>query len=307
MFAGGDNGGSYITYTIINPQEWKYLKFSGRMRTEDVVKGDKPWSRARLLLYFKDAQNRSLWEHPHVLCSLYGDNKWRKHTRIFPVPENAVTAHAVAQNAGYSGYAWFDELSVVGATREKSFLWINMTAGLIWVTVLILLMHMTGIWVLPYNRVIMGLIVLIVIGVAMPQPVINTLAEKSKGLSISAIKETDQKPSSKSVNTVIENNKSDPFAGYESESLIGIIKGIGHFTLFALISLFLNMAYKEKNKTKREIRKTIGIVPVISIILGLSFFAGATEVLQFVSETRGRQFMTGLLMWQGFLLERLGM
>ena len=102
-------GYSYMQWDLNEPRRFSFLKFRGKMRTENIIEGKESWHTASFIVFFRDGEGRSLWECPHLAGSLSGSSAWREFSQVFPVPNSAVSAHVMIQNNAISGTMWCDD------------------------------------------------------------------------------------------------------------------------------------------------------------------------------------------------------
>lgn len=301
---GGPEGVSAIEYLIKDPRTWSHLRFSGRIRTEDIRSGEAPWHAARLILFFRDDKGLPHWEHEHVMCSLVGNQAWQKFSKVFAIPDYAVTAHVCAQNSGVSGTAWVDELSVVAVVRKASEVWWRSLAGILWATVAILCIHSIQLLRRRHGRIILMVAVVIVVGAIWPNPSIKDAVEKGKASvtrGVIAKKGPSQRENRLESQSAANLQDKELSRQYDAGRDVNVFKTGGHVLLFALLSLFASLSCRWECysigahsgavnggtpvQASRHDFKCI-IRTIFVLFTGLALFAGATEVLQYLSETR---------------------
>jgi endoglucanase len=77
--------------TIDIPAEVKALELTWRERVTGLVKGDKPWFDARMIMEWKDAAGKKMSERPGVSYNQKDTNGWVERSLSFLVPEGAAT------------------------------------------------------------------------------------------------------------------------------------------------------------------------------------------------------------------------
>jgi VanZ family protein len=107
-----EDQGSSFQWDLLNPRRFAFLEFKGRIRVEDIKKGQNPWNIARCLLYFQDLRGTRRWDYPHSAEGLSGSSPWIEFSKVFPVPDFAVSAHVLIQNSAKSGTMWIDDISL---------------------------------------------------------------------------------------------------------------------------------------------------------------------------------------------------
>ncbi|MCP4715159.1 MAG: hypothetical protein GY868_08590, partial [Deltaproteobacteria bacterium] len=83
---------SFLAWDLDDPGRFSFLELRGRLRTDSLVRGERPWRSARLILYFKDSQGRKHWDYPHSVANLTGSSDWQGYVKSFQVPEFAESA-----------------------------------------------------------------------------------------------------------------------------------------------------------------------------------------------------------------------
>lgn len=104
-----EKGHSYMQWDLNEPRRFSFLKFRGKMRTENIIEGKESWHTASFIVFFRDEEGRSLWENPHLAGNLSGSSAWREFSQVFPVPNSAVSAHVMIHNNAISGAMWCDD------------------------------------------------------------------------------------------------------------------------------------------------------------------------------------------------------
>lgn len=118
-------------FRIAENPEFSLIRLSGRIRTEEVVRGKYAWNAARLLLIQRDADNRWI-PGTHGLLDEEGTVSWTPQVQEFEVFPEAAFIEVVLQQIGKQGTAWFDEISAVPVMVKTSFVWFQMLFGMVW-------------------------------------------------------------------------------------------------------------------------------------------------------------------------------
>ena len=146
------------------------------------------------------ASGQPHWEYPHAVCRTVGTQPWQHCMRVFSVPDFAVVAHVVVQNAAASGTLWVDDLRLTPAVEKSStFVW-RALFGTLWCGILACCVWTAG---LPRQKLGVAMLavgILIIAGVAAPEPalerIVNRGAQAANGLVNGHFANPDPPPSS---------------------------------------------------------------------------------------------------------------
>lgn len=97
---------------IYLPSNTRYIKVSGKMKTEDVIRGEMTWETAQLTIEYFDRAGKHLDPYPEKTASLTGTNAWNKYDRKYRVPSGADRINLILALGNATGKVWFDNLSV---------------------------------------------------------------------------------------------------------------------------------------------------------------------------------------------------
>ncbi|MBS1369425.1 MAG: hypothetical protein HPZ91_05650 [Lentisphaeria bacterium] len=106
-----DGPGSVSCRLRMEP-EWKYLLLEMRMKTEELVPGEKSWQNGRLAMRFGDAKNKEIGEWPNVF-GFSGDTPSTHCSRVYEIPAGAAVLSLAPSNFGKSGSVEFTELKLL--------------------------------------------------------------------------------------------------------------------------------------------------------------------------------------------------
>lgn len=113
--------GAFMLWDLKDPKRYDFLEFRGRMRVENISIGRASWDIARCLLYFQDREHKRRFDYPHTAKGLSGSSPWMEFSKVFPVPDFAVSAHLMIQNSAKSGTMWIDDISLRPARLNHQF------------------------------------------------------------------------------------------------------------------------------------------------------------------------------------------
>ena len=254
LMADGEKS-SYIKWTLANPQSYAFLEFRGKMRSENIIVGENEWNAARFLVYFTDKGGKGRWDYPHGAVRLIGTHPWQEYSKIFPVPDFAVTANILIENSGRSGTIWCDDISLRPAhTNPSYFLYKNIlsAAGIF---IGIFLIFTTKLWE-KGNRIILILLVTIILGAVCAD---NYLIRLAHNLHIDVI----------------------------------MVKKLGHLALFFLLGFVSTRWLGGRVETHGS--PSVRLPFPILTFGGLLIFAAITEFLQFLTLDRNPSFLDMLI------------
>ena len=307
----GEGHGGMVEYVLREPRRFRHFSVTGWMRIEDVTEGRRPWNVARILLFFRDADGKPHWNHPHNVCSVEGTRSWFVCRNVIDVPDFAVTGHLYVQNAGASGTFWVDDVSVEPSEPRASYPVWRMAFAAGWAVTALYCVFFLRLWRRRIGLVVIANAVVIVIGLTTPGGVLQKAAEEQIVLVDSVRQalpemgtptnppppragEQAARPAptssarSQSKATTSKSPPAKPAPRVSPERLrkyMDWAKLRSHQVLFALLGFFSMLAMAEgidRSAPRLERLKRLGLG-----LAGLLLFAGATEILQFVSLTRG--------------------
>jgi hypothetical protein len=299
-----------------DPSDYKYLLCRGDLRSENVVRGDRPWSIARLLLYFRDSDGDALWREPHEVQQLAGSEGWKSYSRVFQVPSNGVTAHVSVVNNGASGVLWADNIELFPAQQKRTFMWWRVFFGGLWLAALIYGIWQIRLWQWELGVLIFVVAFLLILGLLVPSSTISNVAQREEAISgtlvggakalsrlaRSSLTSTEQPLIKAEKTDAGDKGGSERSAEIKIASLtkhVTLLKGAGHFMLFAILAFVsyvsLDRRLSQGPRPQHEVGSATSTVvgqsktdlrPLLILGLGLIVFSAATEVLQFLVLTR---------------------
>jgi VanZ family protein len=283
--------GSNLRYTVTDPRRFQFLRVAGRLRSERIVVSERGGNTARLLLFFTDRDDQPHWDYPHVVCVITATQPWQRCVRVFPVPEFAVAAHVVVQNAAASGTLWVDELRLTPAVEKPStFVW-RATFATSWCGILAYCAWTAR---LPRQKLgvpILAIGILIIAGVGAPEPalekILSSSAQALNALVDGHFANLRTPPAQATVRSpgtrVQEVGTSEQQPPLPSGSVIAV-KKLGHFVLFGLLALlaFLSATRRQSSESSTRLRASA----FATVALALFLFAAAAEIMQFLTTTR---------------------
>ncbi|MCP4717223.1 MAG: VanZ family protein, partial [Deltaproteobacteria bacterium] len=166
----------FLAWDLDDPGRFSFLELRGRLRADSLVRGERPWRSAKLILYFKDSQGRKHWDYSHSVANLTGSSGWQEYVKSFQVPEFAESAHVLAANSSASGTLWCDDIALRPVQLNPHYLLYRSGLLLLGAVFFAVLVLTTGIWRNGgWVPLVVGVVILI--GVLCSQSILSTLAD----------------------------------------------------------------------------------------------------------------------------------
>ena len=286
-----EGSGSSITFTLDDPGRFRFLRLAGRLRTEGIVLGEDPWNTARLMLLFSDRTGRRHTEYRPLICSISGTRDWQSCERVFEVPDFAATAVIVAENEAASGTLWVDDVRLTPAVEKPSTVIWRAFFATLWCAVLLYCVWLSRLPRKALGVAAIAVALVIIAGVAVPESaverILNRGAYVAKGLAKGQFLSLDKlagpiagSPESAhpGVSTFV------PPRPLTSER-VHVAKKAGHFLLFGVLAFVSFYSVARSRARGSSAASPAADLPTIG--LALVVFAAGTEVLQFLSVSRG--------------------
>lgn len=253
---------SSLQWDLPNPRRFDFLELKGRVRVQDIKTGQDPWNIARCLLYFQDLRGTRRWDYPHSAEGLSGSSRWIEFSKVFPVPDFAVSAHVLIQNSAKSGTMWIDDISLQPLRVNHQFFRnrnILLSVGAILTVVFLFTLRIwEGFgWVIP---------VIIFLGA------LGVLCRQSYFEEISSV-----------LNIRVE-----------------VLKKIGHFIVFLAMGTSSSLWLQRRSTTRGRIG--VSIYHAMSLFAVIALFAAVTEFLQLLTLDRTPRLIDYLIDLSGSLL-----
>jgi len=126
----------YVRQYIKNIQGYRLLQFTGKMRTEEVEQGKKPWQVAHLLVIGIDAVGKKLWRAPYLLAKQHGTNDWKRYEQVFKLDEDVEEFLVSIQLPMVKGTVWAKELSLRPVSEKPAYKVFWIIAIALWIIVI---------------------------------------------------------------------------------------------------------------------------------------------------------------------------
>lgn len=278
------------------------LLCSGKLKTQDLATGKKPWDAARIMVYFEDDKGRIRWSHPHNVGYLSGNNDWQQFSTLIEVPSFARKGWVELAHYGSAGIAHFDDISIQPAIWKETYTHWQMFFGMVWAAIMMWLLLNSNYWTLPWGRplLISGIMIIVFVtlppatmfqvassGAKLSQKVLHTAEDvfpDSTPASVTAVQKPAEVSQTKSKAEAASQTgkpaikqKSANSLQPETPALVPVrsidVQKLGHSLLFAVLGFFAFMALYRKVDT--------GL-----LVYTLVLFATSTEVLQLVIDGR---------------------
>lgn len=271
-----DPGGHVsVTQSIPHAGRFKLLRLSGEMRTEGVVRGEKSWQAARLILSSFDGKGQWV-PAPSNVISLIGDRPRQRYEGVFRVTPQAEELQVSVQLERATGTLWVENLSLRSVLEKPGYAYLQTAALTLWglflFWLLVPLIAACRGWVL--RGVVVVSLMLILGGTLLPGKY-RQILERDAAYTY----ETMSRPR--------PSEKESQAGGTETPRILVIWEGVkkltasGHFAFFGLLGLGLAAALPMR--------------PRKFVLLDVGMLAGATEVMQFFVEGRTALFGDWLL------------
>ena len=258
--------------------DYECIRITGRIRTENVVRGKNGWSCARLLMIQRDAKGKWVHSH-HALYAEAGTTDWVDQVNEFEVEPEAAAFEIVLQQIGKSGRADYSEITAQAVRVRPSFTWFRLLFSGIWVLMGLLYFKRCRLDRRKLRILIILNTMAILCGTLMPG---KWIAEASVLLKQQVTKTIDHAPAVESVPTSVKSKKgcgsSVNIKRIEQfKSLVDNAHKAGHFLLFgSLCFLVYCSAWLEKQHP----------VYYLKVALDILLFAAISESLQYLTNDR---------------------
>lgn len=265
-----------IFQKFFNDQKrFQMLRLRGSLRVDTVLKGQKSWHRARLLLASYDAKGKWL-PVSHQVVALEGTHDWQTYETVFHVLPEAHEIRVILQLSRCTGTVWAQGISLRQVEEAQWYPWLKMTVlglwavFLLWIIVACVQRGKIG----KLGGAFLGVSFLVLlVGIAMPADVKHDLQESFAG-HLSQADGVQQ-----FVKKILQEDRAIYFSWLSPSR-------ITHFFLFAAFGFFGSFFSKGKSKY---------------FLLDLLMLAVATEMIQFYVEGRTPQFGDGAADFAGGL------
>lgn len=279
-----DGRGSTLEYRFL-PEGRRFLRIRAHLRPEGLLPGTRSWHLGRVYMVVRDEQGQHRWDFKHTVCMAGGTRDWSWCEAVLEIPEFAREVSVAVQNSGHGGALWVDALALVPA-ESKPFegLWRTVFAAL-WAAVFVGSVHVLRLLSRPLGAAIALAVAVIVAGVALPDRVLDRTVRQAIRATASVVRVardtlgTPPPAPSPAPPASAARVAPDPPTPWIP------LKKAGHFVLFALLGWLATRSFRAWARTTAAPRPAVRHRAAL-LALGLAVFAGATEVLQFLSVTR---------------------
>ena len=271
-----------LRFSVPDIRETDAFRVSLHATASGVRKGKKGWNMPRAVFCYYDKNNKGMFSIPHQIFSAGKDRSWKTHVAFFPVPSAAVNARLYLQNLGRFGTLRVDDISITPVRARSSAPWCKTFFGLLWFIAAALSTMALQLWKRRFGWLICATILLILIGVLLPGAVLDGALQQAYQ-KIHTLRATISPPeitAAPSGQPVLPKPSAPPeekpplFTGKE---VFDHVHFVGHFILFSLLALLSALSWFSAKPSLRL---------ALALFAGLTLFAGATEVLQFITSDR---------------------
>lgn len=236
------------------------LRLEAQLETIDVVRGDKNWEMARLVL-LQFINNEPQYRNPHVVAALEGTNPKHTYSKIFSVSPGATDIKVIVQLANSTGTFNVSDVLLHKVVQSEKYISAKrgILAGWMMFFVVFIFSHIKSRGYLIAKILFVVAVVAIVAGTSMP----GDLKEDIKGSVVAEVSEV-MSP----IQTSVSGGASR--VGFFNHS-VDITK-VGHFFLFGILALGLVLLNSSGN--------------TVRILIDVFMLAVGTEILQMFVEGR---------------------
>ncbi|MCF6248820.1 MAG: VanZ family protein [Desulfobacula sp.] len=229
------------------------LMLSADMKYTDVISGEKPWNRARLLLVQNDGL-KDRWDYFHAVGSFVGTQDWKGYNKIFNVEEDTKHIRVTAQLSRCTGSFRLKNLQLYPVQQTLAYTWVQRIILFSWGLFAVVLLGScfgNGTNLLIFKILLMVSFIVIISGTTMPQKVRNQISQE--------------------VTNQIQKTSNGVQLGFSIDPA-----KLGHFVFFTLFGglLFLLM----------------GKDPILGVAFNIVLLAAGTELAQFFIDGRSPLF-----------------
>lgn len=125
----------YVRQHIKNTSKYHFLRFSGEMKTGGVVRGEKHWQTARLMVVGLNAAGKQLWSKPNFIATQYGSGNWQKYNAVFETRKNVKKYLISIDMPMVKGTLWVKGLSLHPVHEIASYEYYRFIAIIFWLAV----------------------------------------------------------------------------------------------------------------------------------------------------------------------------
>jgi VanZ family protein len=281
------NQNGVLRFTVYNLTNIPAFRVSLRAAAQGVARGKEGYHVPRAIFFYHDAKGKGLFSLHHGVTDISKDTGWRYYKDFFPVPNGAIDARLHIQNLGIAGTMQIDDLSVIPVRERHSSPWWKLFFGTLWMTAFGLCLFILRPWARRHGVLILITLALIMIGIVLPGKVLDGAIEKSIHTAKSLLpKPAKPMPPAQTVKAATAPEQSaapKPVKPKEEPAILFVGTGvdnthlIGHFAMFSLLAFFSALSWLAAPPSLKR---------TVSVFAGLTFFAAATEVLQYIPSDR---------------------
>lgn len=275
-----------LRFTIHDLKNTPAFRVSLRATASGIKKGKEGYHLPRAVFFYEDADAKSLFSLHHGIMDITKDTGWRLYKDVFPVPEGASNARFQIMNYGVAGIMRIDDLSVIPVRTAPSAPWWNLFFGALWMTSFGFCLFIIRPWEQRYGSLITLMIFLTVAGIVTPGKLLDSSIQKTTRLAKSlpaAIRKSfvPQEPIAIIPDKPLRSASSTTPKRIPEADIVRIEVNqahmAGHFIFFSLLALFCALSVLRTPLSARNAWNLFAL---------LTFFATATEVLQFIIPDR---------------------
>ncbi|MFC1830823.1 VanZ family protein [Thermodesulfobacteriota bacterium] len=230
------------TDAVQNPRLWQdidisrmgqFVHFSGWVKTEQIVAGEKPWNMGRIILV-QLRDEKADYSMPHVLIALNGTTQWQYHETVFPIHSDTEKVLVMIQMSKSTGTISCKNLALAKASLSLYYKVARTVALTCWVCLIAILFY--PVFVQSREDVIVRVIILfllgaIVAGTMMPGAIKNSIKYQIEQEGAAVVERLSPESRSRA--------EPGPLGQKNDHDLSVDITKVAHFFLFAMLTLML--------------------------------------------------------------------
>jgi len=278
-----------LDFDIALVKSYPFLQVNGRLRSHEILPGEKAGQGGRIDLFFLGKDGRSCLNVDREVVTLTGTHGWKRYEKVFQVPNDAISARLRISNSGGGGVLWADDIDLIPVHENPHLpFWKKTILGLLLVTAAT---YGAVLWrfILP-TKAIMSLVCLILLCAVIPNQYITTTINTALSWSTtinSAYQRTTVEPS----NTTSRLDHASTQKGQNEKSILIVmpyIKRTGHLGLFCILSFMVmwklgsqRVRYDEKQEPSCHLPRFL-----LFAFMAMLLVAVFTETAQLLSPSR---------------------
>ena len=266
--------------TITEIENVSAFQVSLRATTQNVQGGKESWYFPRSVFFYRTTENKALFNISHGIFMIDKDSHWKHYTETFPVPDHVKNVTLQVQNLGVGGILCIDDLSIIPVKRRASAPLFTLFFTLLWSAALLSNVITLRLWKTTWGIGVLLVAALILLGVLLPSQTLNQGIDATYSSAKKATQQIEQlvsKPDPQQKPTSLQKPETEEFIAKKEAEPIHYAHRLGHAALFMLLAMLSMLCWNAPSAPRRR---------PLFILAGLSLFAAATEIIQFITPDR---------------------